>query len=327
VNAPSVLSVPVDLGGIWHWGYTVGLIACAVSLLLPLFRWAEALWLYYMSYCIWIMQAPRLPYGDYTRAFQATAGQSALEALLIPLAAVHYRARVQAALPYVAIVEIFGIWYQRAALMGWESFDSALLALLLPFTRWKWLFWASVITVITHHGTTALLVLLTYFAVLQRNALLVMVPTAWASMLYFRAGQAFNAGERAMAWKRMMGTWWAQGWDTVAFGFGPGSFMWNSLLIDDFRSPAFLHMHNDLLQILFELGAVGLLLTVGFVVASLRKCWDRPKIRASVIAACVFGLTYHPLRFFPSAIVVTLIFANAWSVNQSTKGEVECPSL
>ncbi len=94
-------------------------------------------------------------------------------------------------------------------------------------------------------------------------------------------------------------------------GVGPGSFMWCSLLIDKFKEPMFLQMHSDWLQLAFEEGIVGILLVIATVLIAVKRALSNKRVLMGIAGASVFALTYHPLRFFPSAIMLALIFSEA----------------
>lgn len=141
--------------------------------------------------------------------------------------------------------------------------------------------------------------------------LLPLILGVGAALIVQKSGVVLGKAERLEHWRRYMAFWGANPRDII-LGFGTGSFMWLSLLVDKFTPPMFLHMHSDWLQILFEQGVVGLALCLGVVVSAAYRVWSSPKLLAGVLGVCAFGLTYHPLRFAPSALVVCLILNEAF---------------
>lgn len=314
-----ILTVPIDFGGIWHWGWAVGLVLCLIYKLRP--KAEYLLQAYVVAYALIIVEAPRLPYGDYTRAFQATAGAVVFEVLLIVSVASTFHAKLWKLVPILAILECIGVWYQRAGLMGWESFDTALIALCLPFTGWAVQI-LGVVTIATHHGFTAWMALAAEAAVLVPWRKIhwltfipaVGIPTALALFVVTRPTFHFGVGivERLYHWDKYMSVWILSGPATWIFGSGPGSFQWISLIKErSVGGPIFLQLHSDWLQILFEEGVIGFLLAIAVVLRAWRGLGNDKRARAGFLGVVVFGLTYHPLRFFPSAFLCAMIFARS----------------
>lgn len=313
MTTPSVLTIPVDLGGIWHYGWAFGLLACLAMGFSRRRDWlnpATVLLCYFVGRAVWILEAPLLPFGDYTRAFQATAGQAAIEIVLVYLGArafVRAFGRTPRLASYLVWFEIFMVWANHAGLLGWESFDCALLALTLPFITARVPIAVALITIFTHHGMTAYLILAAQVLALWPECF----PAAiWGAILLGFAhhrGAMLDGLERWHAWTRMMSLW-ASDSRNYLFGTGPGSFMWISLLRDNFQPPLFLQLHSDWLQILFEDGLVGLGLILGLFISTAVYVRKRRKALALVLGCGAFGLTYHPLRFFPSAFTIMVIF-------------------
>lgn len=323
---PSVLTIPVDVGGIWHYGWAVGLI---LFLFFSIFSFRDRIPVgvkiclaYFVARALWILEAPKLPFGDYTRAFQATAGQTVAEIILLSVAVLAFKKHFRSIAIGVALIEIAGIWFLRAGLLGWESFDSALLALCIPFVGLDWLVVTSVITILAHHGSTALLILFVYTLVERWQAAVLALPVLGTIAYIHANGRWLDGMERLQTWFRFMKFWSTDYWN-VAFGTGGGTFMWISCLLDKFKPPIFLQLHNDWLQILFEDGVVGL----GLALCVFYWSYERSKyltrfskrIRAGILGAGVFALTYHPMRFMPSAFIIGLIFATAITAETGSK--------
>lgn len=308
----NVLTVPVDLGGIWHYGWAVGLVGLSF-IKLKEHRFLTCAWAFFIGYAVWIAEAPLLPFGDYTRAFQATAGQAAIEIALLVWAAIRLRKHIMLFATVITIIEQPLVWINHAGLMGWESFDCALIALCIPFVdRRMWVTTVTgIITILFHHASTAQLMLAAeMIAICPALTPVVLVPLSFV-MYWHHHGPWLDGMERVHTWIRMM-KFWATDWKNIAIGTGPGSFMWISCLVDNFKPPIFLQMHNDWLQILFEEGMLGLGIAITLFYRAVQRCAKRDDFRAGVLGAAAFALTYHPLRFFPSAFMIAMVFANAF---------------
>lgn len=323
----------MDIGGIWRSTFFIGevfLLAMVMYNRIP--RIVFALWFYSIVQALYILEFPALPFGDYNTAYQATAGQVVTELLIIPLSFFLLKPKVYKwiwrAIPLVVLYEIYAIWVHSEArpmgLMISPSFDSAFISLALPFMP-LWIALPVIITVVTHHGSTALLILLAEAFAWGIVSLtkkprkkqiaiflgLSVLAGAILGVAYVHShSQLFDGMERIAAYKRYM-KFWAQDWHFITFGVGPGSFMWTSMMIDKWTPPLFLQMHSDWLQILFELGTVGFLLVCGVFFTALKNVWGKLKLMAALFGVAAFALTYHPLRFFPPALLVGLIFYEA----------------
>lgn len=301
-----ILVEPVDYGGIWHFGWAIGLILCAAFFIrfkTPI----HAALFYFAAQALFILEAPLLPYGDYTRAFQATAGQSFAAIAGVVLGSwyvfTYHKKKIRPATTIFVVLECLSVWYQRAGLMGWESFDLALVALCMFMMPNLWVGGFAVLTICAHHGTTALAILAVQFIwadwVIGTT---LSIPLA-ALAFYHAHGPWLDAGERVGVW-RLMYHVWVTDWRNVVFGTGAGSFMWVSLLASHFKEPFLLCAHQDFFQIAFEYGLVGLALFLyasGWLIVKAPRIW-----RCPLVCCVVFMMSYHPLRFFPSAFIIAL---------------------
>lgn len=309
-----VLSAVIDPNGVWR----LSLFIC-LALTMAAFIWAmpkeitkvgKILWCYVLLYALTLFEYPKPFYGVLNRAFEASAGQTFAEALIFPLGALFFGRYIKKALPYLVIVECFCLWKWNVGFMRAYSFDTAFIALCLPFVH-PVLWIAGVLTILRIHGSTALMMLavqVVAFCILKRRwGILTGITIAFGSFI-FGYGHAFSGAEpRFEAWIRFM-RFWAHNKLTMAFGNGAGSFTWLSLIIDDFQTPAFLSMHSDWLQITFDTGIVGVSLAFIFAMQALWKVRRNSQLLPAVLGAVTFGMTYHPLRFAPSALVTALIF-------------------
>lgn len=326
--SPRLLTSFVDLGGQWHITLFCGTLACAAHLIWARKKRSGALaaifWIYAVGSALFLVEYPALPFGAVNTAFQAQAGQTLAELLLIPLAVLSVPRKIWQAVPVLALIEIALVWFHGSGLMGHDSFDNALIALCLPFVG-PVVAILSLVTITSHHGSTAILMALIVEFVLiwswaaktdnqnrarlagiTATAILAILPVA----LYFRGHDLLlGAPERFAAYHRYMG-FWSHSLQNILIGTGPGTFMWCSLAIDRFQAPAFLAMHSEWLQVMFELGFIGWALMLAVFIQAIRGA-KKPQVLAGVLAAGVFALTYHPFRFFPSAFLIALIVREA----------------
>lgn len=336
------LNVAVDIFGQWRTEAFVGMVFCTLLFLRKYparIGWeATVFWAYCLISALYIFEFPApLPFGDYQRAFEATAGASFAEALLIPLAILSAPAWIWRALTAIMVIEIALVSLGLSGLTPWDSpamsFDTALLACYLPFAPW-WLAIASVLMILTHHGSTALTIMavqIVAISIRRKRLRWYILPliAALAYVAYFHSsiGTHINSQERLGMWDRYMAswlygdpmrghlhwpiTWSAVNWRLVAFGFGPGTFQWIALMVDKFFPPLYFFMHNDWLQFMFELGVIGFVLATAVFVRAVRNVWTDTKMLAAVFGCGAFAMTYHPLRYALPGILVALIFRHA----------------
>lgn len=327
------LTVLLDLGGDgWRMSIYVGLTICAFFLLSQYLKRIgialSLLWLQVVAFSLIMVSAPGSHFGQYQVAFSATAGDTLATALLLPLTILsipeRYLSRAMLIIPAFAIIENLMIWVSGSGLMLAPSFDTSLIAMALPFSPW-WLKIASLGTIISRHGSTAILIVLAQiFALGLKNKRLrwwllgsvpILIAAAWR-----QSGHLFDGAERLRAYDRFMTMWWNQEWLKVIpaaeahsvwfdrlFGTGPGSFVWLSLCFDKFQEPMFIQMHSDWLQITFELGIIGLALVIAVFVKTTKAAWNNPSSLCGIFGVAAFMLTYHPMRFFPTMICMALI--------------------
>lgn len=329
----NVLTIAIDYMGTWHIHLFFGTAICAL-LLLEGYRkrigWAATLlWIYAVISALYLVEFPDLPFGNYTRAFRATAGESLAELLLIPTAILTFRWRIWNLIPWLTGWTIACIW------MGWNgplmaaSFNAALVALCIPFVP-HWMKALGIATILSRHAGTAQLILCTQLlalAVHDRRIRRLLIPgtVLLGCLVYiYRQGDVLAGQGRLGIWTRTL-TVWAENWRTIIFGMGPGSFMWVSLMVDKFQIPAFFHMHSDVLQVLFELGLIGLSLALCTLYRAVRNVWDSPRLLAAVFGAVAFCATYHPFRFFCSAFVMGLIFKECLGTKKARTFQCEPP--
>lgn len=310
------LTTQLDIGGIWHIGEFVGLSFCILAFVFS-FRKSlgllgTTLWAYILVSALYIIEYPALPYGLYNTAYQVTAAQVFIEALVIPIGVMLTLNRVWKLIPIVVAIEIICVWIFNKGLMTWSSFDTAFIAMCFPFVS-PWLKVASLLTIATHHGSTALLILAAQFLGYSihnknlRKYWLLLIPVGFYLAHKHQLNPWFDSGERLRTYKRFMQFWWNQNLRMKLMGIGPGSFVWTSLMIDKYEPPLYLQLHSDWLQTIWELGIIGGGLVLGFFIRLIHKAWEKPQLLAAILGVGAFCVTYHPWRMFPSALISVLI--------------------
>ncbi len=332
------LNAQIDYLGLWRISIFFGLI-----LLIFMLAWkyrstlggpVVALWGYALTRAIYYLEFPTFPFGDYNVAFISTAGQNFCEAFAIPLGVILLgveRIWLWSWFRWVIAIEILLVWIGQPGLMTVPragSLDLALIAMFVPFLPW-WLAAVAAVTIVTHHGATAQSVLAVQtvvyiFAYVRRrqaiflSSISVLGLTA-AAYVHTRGASPFDSYGRITLWTRAM-NFWIHGsltqHDTVStkwilLGVGPGSFMWTSFLMDNFRGEVFPWLHSEWLQIPWELGVVALVLVSWVLALAVIRAWECPQTLAAVLGCAVCALSYHPLRYFPSALLVALVMHRA----------------
>lgn len=332
-GVPQILTVQIDYYGIWYTTVFAGMAITIVGFLTSKFMRkafplsARLLWGYVFLFALLFAECPIVPFGAVSRSFQVTAAQVALELLLIPFAAYFFSAWMPWILTLTAIASCVCVWVPCPGFMIAPSFNTALAALAVPFIPW----WASLFVIATalfHHGATAILILgaeffaeLVFNRRLKRMWQILPVGVGLLGVIFLHhTGQWLDGFDRIQHWKTFF-EWWAQSWVYKIFGVGPGSFIWISIIMGRFKTPLFLQMHSDWLQILWEEGAVGFLLTIIVYIQAVRAAMrSRVEDLAGVFGLGVFALTYHPARFFPTALLAAWILLRTLSYRKDLSG-------
>lgn len=325
----------VDLGGLWHITYFVGLAIIFLHWQFEAWRGdpqmlpMRLLWCYAFLLALYTLEFPAIHYGPFTHSYMATAGQVACELLLIPIGALLCEDLALGALPFVVAFELFKVWSGHGGLMKAESFDIAFLAAAMPFLHWPACA-LILLTVFTHHAGTAMLVVMAMASILLFKrlsrayssktivsaAITIVFATGLALARHHAIGHSFEgllSGQgRANEW-RLAFSFWRKSWHWEVFGVGPGSYGWTNGMLHGFKPAYFLDIHSTWLNFLWEFGIVGLLLAVATWVWAVVLAWDDEKILAALFGVAAFGLTYHPLAYFPSAVLVAIVVKISYS--------------
>lgn len=289
---------------------------------------ASALLAWTLGSALWTLEFPVLPYNALTKAYQVTAGQCFAEVILAVaffcIISDRLHERLMKLFSILVMIQLACVWARIRGPMIAPSFDLAVAAIYLPFAP-AWLQIVIVGTILTHHAGTADLILASEFFAWSLKHMRpkyiiasgVLAVAAFLAVAYFHSHAPMLDGlERISQYKRFMRFWlYGPGdeliWPFILAGVGAGTFTWCSILIDKFQDPVVLFLHSDWLQILFELGSVGFLLSLGVWFQAVRRMWSRTEYVAALFGVAACGMFYHPLRFAPSIFLLGLIFRKA----------------
>jgi O-antigen ligase len=199
------------------------------------------------------------------------------------------------------------------------SFDTSVIILLLPiFYRPTWirriLTACALIAVVKVGGATSLVMataMLTIYAVKSKNKILMTILLAGSSYLAVKAvlsSSSLSHG-RFELWTPFMRWFIVNAYHLV--GTGLGSFEWYAQFIYNDKSGAYTFLHNDLLQLLFETGIIGLVLglgTIGETIWALRKNTQMLTVSVGLI---IFMLFYSPTHIFAGMMITILLLVEA----------------
>lgn len=310
---PSPLTTQIDLGGIQHILIFTGLATGALFWVksFPINLAAKLLAAYVLVYQLFMLEYPHALFGEVTTAYRAQAGQSLAEFLFVGVSVAFLMPYITRFLKYVVGFVLICVWLGEPGILGAISFQTAFCALCIPFLPMP-LACAVVLTALTHHGSTALLIIgAQCFGLALKypkfNTKVPLLLLALFSSAYLTSGPMFDGGERLAKYTQFM-TYWFQKWEWIIFGVGPGSFTWTSILLDNYKAPLFLQMHSDWLQILWEYGAIGFCLCVFVFAQTVRRAWDSAYLLAATLGVGAFMVTYYPLRHYPTALLTAYIF-------------------
>ena len=318
----------LDVNGIWHIAYCLGL-----AFFVPVstsYLWKStgslkpAMLLNYLLFqCVWFLEWPSIHFGPYTHDFQSTTGQVFAELSLITFGVYYLRNnRVQKVFPAFAVFCTICVWFNWTGFMHAPSFNMAMAAACIPLIASPWVFGFIVLTALTHHGSTALVIiaaqLLASMPKLKKKSILGISAFAigcaailMTTALIFKTHPTATALERLGKWGEYL-AFWREDWKRVVFGVGPGSFVWYSIITHPYQTGLYLQMHNDWLQVLWENGLIGFGLMVGVIRLAIKRVWRTDLVALQGLFGCMaFGLTYNPLRYFPSALLIAYFLSRA----------------
>ncbi len=333
------LTTYIDPMGVLGLTMFFGMLFCLFLFIrkkLPVIGWpASLLWFYALANALFILEFPDTPYGLYNRAYEANAGRSFAEMLLIPLAAMAAPKWIWKVFIAGVVFDIGLVWCGQSAFTAWDfvstSFDTAFMAIMIPFSP-MWLIPLSLLTILTHHGSTAFLILLmnilAWCYVRARPWPLRKKVLAWTgfaiaagllfALAYFHSNAPMLDGEERLHIWTKYSAFPSRSWNFQWLGVGAGSFVWISELMDKFGPNNFVWMLNDWLQTKFDMGWIGLGLMVGVFLNCIWNVRKHYQLLAAVLGCGAFMCTYYPLRLFPTMLLFALI-ANL-ALNKKAQG-------
>lgn len=141
------------------------------------------------------------------------------------------------------------------------------------------------------------------------------IPVFILILAFFYDPNLFDSNGRVENWKRSIDWFFNHG--NIYTGMGLGTYWRLGPFIQKLQNPGtdprnlFNFMHSDFLQIFFEMGLIGLFLSIGVFLRSLIKSLKDPYLFASVLtfgAVCFFNM---PLRFIlTSTVGMTIIISS-----------------
>lgn len=119
-------------------------------------------------------------------------------------------------------------------------------------------------------------------------------------------------GERLEFWTPYMNYWLEK--ESFLFGLGPGSFEWLNVLDENLKDQfGRMWLHGDWIQILWEMGFVGLVMALSVYSYTLFRLFKRKDWQAFNFMACLaIGMMfYSPIQFAQVQVLVGLVMRRA----------------
>ena len=233
---------------------------------------------------------------------------------------------------YVTTLDVNNAWWT----MGSASLESSFLAVTLPLvmsvgklsknTRLSMVLFILAAIVITRSNTgifTALVMLMAYMTAIGKltwRRLTAFTLLCVVAVLYLEYGchKLLADQERYATWFKMMGFWRTQ--LNMWVGGGPGNYFTFAQVVYGKGHDKLVHMHNDLLEVLFTLGIPGLFSVLIMYVLMLKKALNRPFLFSMVIGYGCVSMTLFPnYLFFFEMLGIMLIYKCF-----VTKGDISC---
>lgn len=220
--------------------------------------------------------------------------------------------------------------YYRAAFSGNSSMNGCLMACLLPyflsvFARpWmKILAWGlTLVGILMTESSVPIGVFAAVTFVLivkSRKSFFVSVAliASIAIISYFSIPDLLNSSGRFTAWGQIMEGWSKDYSHFFGSGLGTGFSLFKTIqakhYIPGIEFEAYMWLHNDWLQLIFELGYIGFSAAFTFYLELVKRSWNNRALLSSLIGFGAAGMLNYPMRLPIHA--VTLLFT-CWLILQ-----------
>lgn len=227
--------------------------------------------------------------------------------------------------------------YERGGFYGNASMNGGLIACLMPFALEKCRRLRNKIAIaIATLGVIALtkasiplgvfaVVILGYLFLQQKNKAkalfwsFAVVADLFLLGWMLQGNDLLSSNGRYLEWKRIFTWWWSNSSIWTGAGLGTTTHLMSYVQLLEAkgaRAPIYLWMHSEWLQIIFELGIIGLLCALIAYIFTLFKAMRSPTLFASLLGFGAFGLFDYPLRLaqcvVPAILVTALILKQPW---------------
>lgn len=283
---------------------------------------------------IQVFASPFTHYGDQAVYLDGPAAQALVWVALVT-SLVTYSARwvietLHSMYELLAFITALLALSRHYGALGVYSLDSCLVALLIPsvalrkgpFTPVQFMRGAlmAAAVLLSQYGATGIFMLVAILiahAVLQvrRSVATWVIPSVVFTLglgFFFQGKQLLQGSGRAQIWKASM-DWWRANADLLS-GTGLGTFQILGVGIQakaGLKESA-IYMHNEYLQLLFESGYLGLLVSLMlFLLCLYRTYKTRSWVFLSLAALSVMSLTQSPFRLTLVGVYVALLLREA----------------
>lgn len=227
--------------------------------------------------------------------------------------------RLLTAFGFIAALNAISVLIYEFGMSGSRSMDMTICAMILPsiLLRKESLKWYEMLNgfiVLTAmfitKGSTVFFMLIgivaCYLAFYKKWKEIVIAVLAIVTVgVIINKGEFLYHIDRTEQWALLM-SWWNNHAE-VFFGTGLGTFQWLGPEIQNKSKDLFVWMHNEYLQIIFEMGYVGFGLTIALSIVCLKRSLNRPWLFSTCVAILISFVTQFPLRVFLSEIFILLI--------------------
>lgn len=312
---------------IWRTGNLIGMVTLLFFFCFYLFKekkvsyWILAPWNYYLLSALAVFQNPypirySFPVGDgkaldLTTHIDQSVGQAFSQLLLIPLVIFFvpaFKYHWKKIFLWLGVFNCLLMFQFGFGVMQASSFDAGFLAMLLPIVPLPAQILFVVTIAFTERIRTAVLIIavqLVAVAIIKKKIGIKSFLTGIIILvagLYFLPTQRLFYSTRFKEWPNFFN--WHLENASQLIGTGTGSFQWIGPGIQKLQGKLYLQLHSDWFQLFFEGGALGLILVLIAAGHLFWKTRNNPAMFATLAGLASFMVTYHPLRFFPTALFI-----------------------